>query len=168
VDNFVPCGRLFVDKRSPEGRGVEKAVNPPVNKRLSTELSTLLITYSSVVSELLRALRPAMTRVSAAIPTTFPHLWITCERLVVVKWVTLLGRLPGACSNVGEHAQARVDELCPNEPAISTASYTVGKTRLLLSGSPENAPVRGFLRQFRGCPQKLSTAVDKVTHFCGR
>ena len=68
----------------------------------------------------------------------FDDLWITCERLVVVKWVTLLGRLPGACSNVGEHAQARVDELCPNEPAISTASYTVGKTRLLLPGSPEN------------------------------
>lgn len=75
-----------MDKRSPEGRGVEKAVNPPVNKRLSTELSTLLITYSRVVSELLRALKPAMTRVSAAIPTTFPHLWITCGKGHVVKW----------------------------------------------------------------------------------
>ena len=78
-----------MDKRGPEGRDVEKAVTPPVVKRLSTELSTLLITYSRVVSELLRALKPAMTRVSAAIPTTFPHLWITRERLVVVKWVTL-------------------------------------------------------------------------------
>ena len=78
-----------MDKRSPEGRGVEKAVNPPVNKRLSTELSTLLITYRRVVPDLLQTLKPAMARVFGAIHTTFPHLWITCERLVVVKWVTL-------------------------------------------------------------------------------
>jgi hypothetical protein len=78
VDNFVPEPVLFVDNQAFSGRAVEKAVNDGPEQPLSTALSTMLITYTRVVTDVFGSLEAANARIRHQKPTSFPQLWITC------------------------------------------------------------------------------------------
>ncbi|MET3904038.1 hypothetical protein ABIE35_002617 [Paenarthrobacter sp. 4246] len=150
VDNFVPVSLVDVDKRRHLGPAVDNPVIYVPQLRVSTGLSTLLITYTRVVQGIRSALSPGIVGISAEKPTSFPHLWITCEQLAVIKWVTswppwyLPRAQQGSVSverrtrraadvpriNPGQIRQSYDVEHSVKLRALSTAQYTVGKTVL--------------------------------------
>jgi hypothetical protein len=181
VDNYVPTYPPFVDKEGGFESPVDKAVNSPGVRGLSTGLSTLLITYICVVRPVGRAGNPGISGSFGHQPTCFPHLWITCGNPGVVMWVTrkrgssahpprLWGRAEGPdwkC-RLRPTRQSQRLELSMKIRPLSTAQCTVGKTVPRATWWPAWPRCRGFWGQVCGCPQKLSPLVDNVTHFCGQ
>lgn len=129
---------------------VDKPVNELVGRRISTGLSTVLITYTAVVQTAERAPKPGKPAIQEWIPTPYPHLWITCGYGAVVKWVSyststlgLWSSRPGwgrfnARSNYPRQiGQSLIVELWVKIGALSTASCTVGKSMAVQTFGPD-------------------------------
>lgn len=122
VDNYVPTYPPFVDKEGGFESPVDKAVNSPGVRGLSTGLSTLLITYICVVQPVGRAGNPGISGSFGHQPTCFPHLWITCGNPGVVMWVTRNEGLVRAPSEaMGGGGRNKLEISVEANPAIPTA-----------------------------------------------
>ncbi|VXC49771.1 hypothetical protein ARTHRO9V_280281 [Arthrobacter sp. 9V] len=80
VDNFVPYRRVNVDKTTFSPGPVDNPVNQAVEFRVSTDLSTVLITYIAVVHGMEGVQILSKPGILKAKPTTFSpavdNLWV--------------------------------------------------------------------------------------------